>query len=187
MSLYGGELSLGNLMREISVKLFYKPFEKSKLTPNQITMLNFGINGVLAVFFFSTGLPRIALIFCILSGMIDYIDGALARRKFGGNTDLGKWLDTSLDWLYYLMLIGGISYGVGQMVLGSVCIIATVFANYIDTQRPTIKLDGFPFSPVAFIIVGAVLNQMSVALYCMTFFAVLRAIILWKNSIKKGV
>ena len=172
-------------VRKISVKLFYKGFDKMGIKPNQLTVLNFLTNSLTAVVFFARGLPRLGLLFCIMGGMIDYIDGTLARKKFGGNTEKGRWLDTSLDWLYYLLLIGGISYGVNNMSIGIICIVATVFSNYIDTQRPSISLGYFPFSPVAFIVVGSIFNQMTLCLYLMTFFAVLRASLLWRASWKK--
>ena len=79
-------------VRKISVKLFYKPFERMGIRPNQLTILNFLTNSLTAVVFFAKGFPRLGLLFCIMGGMIDYIDGELARRKFGGNTEKGKWL-----------------------------------------------------------------------------------------------
>ena len=174
-----------DFVRKISVKLFYKGFDKMGIKPNQLTVLNFLTNSLTAVVFFARGLPRLGLLFCIMGGIIDYIDGTLARRKFGGNTEKGKWLDTSLDWLYYLLLIGGIGYGVGHMSIGIICIVATVFSNYIDTQRPSISLGYFPFSPVIFIVGGAIINQMTLCLYLMTFFAILRSSLLWRASWKK--
>jgi phosphatidylglycerophosphate synthase len=167
--------------RNISMRLLYKPIERTGLSANQITVLNFLTNNLLAVFCFSRGnyiFNLIGLFFCIFGGMVDYIDGALARAR-GGETDLGKWLDTSLDWLAYLLLIGGISYGVDNMLCGIVCLIGTGYSNYIDTTRPSIRLDNLPFSPIFFIVLGAVLNQMRLCLYLMTFFSVLRASILF--------
>jgi phosphatidylglycerophosphate synthase len=137
---------------------------------------------LLAVFFFAVGRNLLALFFCCAHGAVDYVDGEVARRTTGA-TEKGRWIDGSLDWLLYLLLLGGIAYGIHQPVLGCVCIIATVFANYVDSTKRTIRLDRFPFSPIIFICVGA-MGQMVICYYLITFFAVLRASILWVNSVR---
>jgi len=135
-----------------------------------------------AVYFYGVDKPLLGLLFCILSGIIDYIDGDLAR-KTTGETKLGEYLDTSLDWLWYLLLIGGVAYGVDKMVVGCLCVIFTAFGNYLDTRHRSLYLGSFPFSPIIFILVCSLFSRMVICLYLMTFFALLRCILLLSSSI----
>lgn len=167
----------------MSCKILLPPIRLTNISPNQITVGNFFLNNLPAIWCFATKHYYLALYFCLVSVMLDYVDGELAREK-GGETKLGTWLDISLDWLWYLMLLGGIAYGINSLVAGMVCIISTVFANYIDTNKPTKKLGNFPFSPITFIVAGVLFNQMKIAFYCVAFFAILRMVILWILSIK---
>ena len=169
-------------IRKLSIKLLYRPLERIGLPADKLTYLNFGLLGLTSVYFFSRGDYLIALGFAGINFMLDYIDGELARRH-GGETKKGGWIDTSLDWLYYLLLIGAIAYATNQMVMGFVCIIATVFANYISSTRRLGVYGSFPFSPIAFIISGALSGYMVQAFWAITFFAVLRGILLWRDSI----
>jgi len=172
-------------VRTIAVQLFYKPADALGLRPNTVTIGNFILNGIPAVLCFAIGHTLWALYFCVIYNLLDYIDGELARRKFGGSTQFGTWLDTSLDWLLYLLIIGGMSYGTKTYFIGYICLISTVYGNYVSvTTRQNKALCGFPFSPVVWIALGAVTGQIYYTLLVMTVVSIVRVMLLWKSSIK---
>ena len=130
--------------RALSLKVFLSPLEKLGISPNQITVLNFLLINLPAVYFFSKGAYTanlIALAFCLLSGAIDYIDGTIARRR-GISSDFGEWLDSALDSIWQIMLLCGISYGVfvaqnasrTWLCVGFAAITGIVVSNYISRE-----------------------------------------------------
>jgi len=132
------------LARNISVKVFLKVFRSSGLTANQITVLNFFTNNLLAVYFFSRGnyiSNLIALFFCFFSAAIDYIDGTVARLR-NESSGLGEWLDSFLDSVWQILLVGGIAYGVfisrGRdyfwLKTGFMAVVSLVALNYIGYE-----------------------------------------------------
>lgn len=72
---------------------------KTKITPNQITVLNFVIFTPLILYFFIKGTyldNLIALFFIFVQMIFDLCDGLLARMKSLGS-EFGAFLDSSLD------------------------------------------------------------------------------------------
>lgn len=72
---------------------------KTKLTPNQLTVIGFVI-GLLAVPFLVMQWWYLALSAILLNRVLDGLDGALARHK-GTSSSAGGYLDISLDFLFY--------------------------------------------------------------------------------------
>ncbi|MEO0393192.1 MAG: CDP-alcohol phosphatidyltransferase family protein [Pseudomonadota bacterium] len=76
--------------------------ERLGLSANQVTVIGFGF-GVLACLALALGQPLMALVLFALNRLADGLDGALARRV--GPTDLGGYLDITLDFLIYSGLV----------------------------------------------------------------------------------
>ena len=130
--------------REFALKYLLSPIERLGISPNQITVLNFFFMNLPAVYFFSRGdykFNLLALAFCLFSGLVDYIDGTVARKR-GISSGIGEWLDSTLDLIWQIMLLCGISLGVftaqgqdtGWLVVGLLSITGIVVANYISMQ-----------------------------------------------------
>ena len=74
------------------------------ITANQTTMFGFVI-GMLALPALSYGFYTLALLFILLNRFMDGLDGAIARLK--QPTDLGGYLDITLDFIFYSAVIFG--------------------------------------------------------------------------------
>ena len=123
-----------DFFRDISVKLLFKPFYRSGLSANKITVLNFLTLGLGSIVLFATGREILGLLTAGLMAMVDYVDGTVARAR-EGNSKLGQYLDTSLDWFYLMLLIGAISYHHNIMTIGYLTLIAIVFGNWIEYNK----------------------------------------------------
>jgi len=130
--------------RKFALKSLLRPIEKMGISPNQITAINFLFINLPAVYFFSRGNYKfnlLALVFCLFSGLVDYIDGTVARKR-GITSGIGEWLDTTLDLIWQIMLLCGISFGVfiaqGQdliwLATGFLAISGIVTVNYISME-----------------------------------------------------
>lgn len=120
-----------DLFRDISVKLLFPIFMRSGLSANQITGLNFLLLGVPSLILFFQGREWLGLGTAILMAMIDYVDGTVARAR-GGNTTKGAYLDTSLDWLYLMLLLGAVSFRHNCLATGFLALVAIVFGNWVE-------------------------------------------------------
>lgn len=78
--------------------------DKCGVKANWITVLGFvvGIMAVPALYFEQTGL---ALLLIIMNRLMDGLDGAVARVQ--GPTDLGGYLDITLDFIFYSAIVFG--------------------------------------------------------------------------------
>ncbi|EHT4112188.1 CDP-alcohol phosphatidyltransferase family protein [Escherichia coli] len=78
--------------------------DKPGITPDGLTLVGFAI-GVLALPFLALGWYLAALVVILLNRLLDGLDGALARRR--ELTDAGGFLDISLDFLFYALVLFG--------------------------------------------------------------------------------
>ncbi|MEW6279248.1 MAG: CDP-alcohol phosphatidyltransferase family protein, partial [Candidatus Eremiobacterota bacterium] len=87
--------------------IVYRPFLGVALTPNQVTALAcvVGLGCAMAAWL---GGFRVALLLWLLNRFLDGLDGALARAT-GRQTDLGGYLDLTLDFLVYAAVPAGIA------------------------------------------------------------------------------
>lgn len=76
--------------------------DKPGITPDGLTLVGFAI-GVLALPFLALGWYLAALVVILLNRLLDGLDGALARRR--ELTDAGGFLDISLDFLFYALVL----------------------------------------------------------------------------------
>lgn len=86
-----------------------KPFARSGLSPNQLTVVGFLI-GVLAAVLFGLGESRWAGLAILICGFFDVIDGTVARLS-GRVTRFGGFLDSVLDRLSDSVILIGIMFG----------------------------------------------------------------------------
>lgn|SRR3990167_6088633 len=143
------------ILRKWTRQLFLPLFIRSKLTPNQITTLNFFFTSLPSAYFLWTGYNLLCLLFICINIPIDFIDGELAK-KTNQISKLGLWLDTSLDWLWQLLLLCIIILKdpspVGMLALGMV-----VYCNYISATSK-LQLDDFPFVMKYYLFFGILLK-----------------------------
>lgn len=92
---------------------FIKFCIKLNLTANHVTLINHAITLTLGCYFFSRGsylFYLLAFVICIINGLLDYLDGDLARTK-KGNQELGEWLDSGFDVVIQNAILGAIGIG----------------------------------------------------------------------------
>jgi len=171
-----------DFFRDISVKLLFKPFYRSGLSANKITVLNFLTLGLGSIVLFLIGREILGLLTAGLMAMVDYIDGEIARAR-GGNSKLGQYLDTSLDWLYLMLLIGSISYYHNIMTVGYLSLIAITFGNWIEFNG-NVKLKlSFPLGISHLIVIGILLGNLKLGIIYIAIVQSIRTIILYWRSI----
>jgi len=93
-------------------------FCRLPFTPNQYTVLSFFM--ILAcVFFMLAGVYPAALVFFIAAGMLDLVDGAVARRRLIASPQ-GAYLDTITDrYVEALLLFGFMLIGLPGVIFSS--------------------------------------------------------------------
>jgi len=144
--------------RQISVKLLFKPFYRSGLSANKITVLNFLTLGLGSLILFAYGSELLGLLVAGLMAMVDYIDGSIARAR-SGNSKLGQYLDTSLDWVWLMLFIGSVSYHHNIMHIGYLALIALTWGNWIQYNgNVNVKLC-FPFRVAHLMVFGILTNH----------------------------
>ncbi len=110
-----------------------------KISPNQISFLSF-ISTVIASFllYYSSLISYIiAPLFIILDGLLDIVDGEVAR-KIGKETNCGDFLDHSLDRYKDTILIIGITGGIGEWKLGFFALSGILLTAYMGTGAQAI-------------------------------------------------
>ena len=97
--------------RRISVPIS-RQLIKLPITPNMVSVFTLGV-GVASGFFFACGGYWNVLVGAVLSlwaSILDGCDGEVARLKLL-ESDFGCWLETICDYLYYLLIFGGMAIG----------------------------------------------------------------------------
>jgi phosphatidylglycerophosphate synthase len=85
------------------------------VSPNAVTLVGLLV-ACLSAYCFSRGsylLSVIGALLFFLSGLCDEVDGMLARIKFSDSA-FGTWFEGSVDNLSYLLLFGGIAWGLSR-------------------------------------------------------------------------
>jgi phosphatidylglycerophosphate synthase len=138
--------------------LLYKPFYRSGLSANKITVFNFLTLGLGSVALFSMGIEGMGLLTAGLAAMVDYIDGTIARAR-GGSSSIGAYLDTSLDWLWLMLLIGAISYHHEVMTIGYLALVAITFGNWVQYNGKVNIVLPFPLGVSHLMVLGILLRH----------------------------
>ncbi|GIW06703.1 MAG: hypothetical protein KatS3mg060_1508 [Dehalococcoidia bacterium] len=149
----------------------------SPITPNQLTIIGAGLNGLVAVVI-ARGDGRLAGVAVLLASAFDILDGALARAT-GRTTRFGAFLDSSLDRVADgVLLLGaagrGLRFGSGRTaLLAFAAFIASVLVSYTRARAESIGVTGETglFDRPARIVVlaaGLMLNRLELALLTVT-------------------
>ncbi len=93
---------------------------KTKITPNQVTILSIILGTISAVFFSFGTYPFLlaGVLFLQISILLDYVDGSLARLRSKASI-FGEWLDNSGDLLIDFLVFLGITFGVYHQGFGA--------------------------------------------------------------------
>jgi phosphatidylglycerophosphate synthase len=115
---------------EIGVSKFFSRFP---LTPNQYTILSLFFAFIFFYFLVKKNL-LFALIFFFLSGILDFIDGAVARYK-NLSTKRGAYLDTIIDrYVEGLFLLGILFLPFQKVILPGYCwVFLILFGSLLTT------------------------------------------------------
>ena len=104
-TIYNGYVSR-HINRKISEPVA-RLLTKTKVTPNQVTWMAFGI-ALMSFFSFILGQNIIAGLLVQLSSIVDGIDGSLARLK-GMTSEFGGFLDSILDRYADILIVMGLT------------------------------------------------------------------------------
>ena len=168
--------------RQISVKLLFPIFYRSGLSANKITVFNFLTLGLASVVLFTLGHEYIGLLVAGLMAMVDYVDGTIARAR-GGNTKLGIYLDTSLDWLWLMLFIGSVSYYNNTMLIGYLALIAITWGNWVEYNGNVKVKIIFPFRVTHLMVIGILTQRADLGIMGVAIVQWYRAIKLYRRSI----
>jgi len=116
-------------------------FERAGATPNQVSVLSFAVAIVGSIsFFLGTITPYAYLLGAFLvamSGLLDGIDGQLARRT-GTESAQGDMLDHTLDRYADLAFVVGIAGGLDLWFLGLFAVTGVFLTSYMGTQAQAV-------------------------------------------------
>ena len=85
---------------------------KRGIRANHVTLFNSFFSVVLGFYFFSTGQWIAGLCVCLVNGLLDYLDGDLAKST-GDYSKIGVWLDSGFDVIFGSIIMGAIAIGSG--------------------------------------------------------------------------
>jgi archaetidylinositol phosphate synthase len=133
-----------------------RPVADRALTPvvSACSRLGLGPNGVSVVamilalgaggaFVFAKGDARlyaIGAVLVFLNGVLDLVDGALARR-LGTDSAAGDLLDHVLDRYADIVVVAGLAAGVEQYALGFAAVTGVLMTSYLGTQAQAVGVD----------------------------------------------
>jgi phosphatidylglycerophosphate synthase len=147
-------------------------------------VLNFLTLGLGSVILFATGREFLGLLTAVLMAAIDYVDGTVARAR-SGNTKKGQYLDTSLDWLYLMLLIGGISYHHNILLSGYLALVAIVFSNWVQYNgNVEVKLPSILGIKVC-LVVGILFGRTDLGILAIAIIQWVKTTYMYLRSIKK--
>jgi uncharacterized protein (TIRG00374 family) len=97
--------------RRISVPIS-RQLIKFPITPNMVSLFTLGVGVASAAFFACGGYWNVlaGAVLSVWASILDGCDGEVARLKLL-ESDFGCWLETVCDYLYYLLIFGGMTIG----------------------------------------------------------------------------
>ena len=104
--------------------------------PNQITLLAC-IFGFFSAYLIVKGNISAALIFLILSGFLDALDGALARNEML-KSDFGGFLDSVLDRYVDASVILAAGIYSGHLLLSSIAVVGALLVSYTRARAENV-------------------------------------------------
>lgn len=125
------------------VKIVMDPIaERMKINPNIITVAGLLVS-VLAAYMFARGDLLLGGVFIALSGFVDMLDGAIARKN-QTNTPFGGVLDSTMDRFADVFILMGIIYGgFVDWFIGILTLLASFTVSYVRARAESegIKCD----------------------------------------------
>lgn len=107
----------------------------SGISANYISLIGFFIV-ILGSLFFYIDTYILASIFVGIGGILDVIDGEIARRNQVSKK--GDFLDHSLDRFSDVLIILGITGGIESWIIGTLAISGTLLTSYMGTQSQAV-------------------------------------------------
>jgi archaetidylinositol phosphate synthase len=116
------------------VKIIMDPIaERMKINPNIITVAGLLVS-VLAAYMFARGDLLLGGVFIALSGFVDMLDGAIARKN-QTNTPFGGVLDSTMDRFADAFIFMGIIYGgFVDWFIGILTLLASFTVSYVRAR-----------------------------------------------------
>ena len=113
--------------------------ERLGATPNQVSVVSFGVAVSAAVGFYvaTPATYAVGALLVTLSGVLDVVDGQLARRT-GESSAQGDMLDHTLDRYSDLVLLVGIAGGLDAWMLGLFAVTGVFLTSYMGTQAQAV-------------------------------------------------
>lgn len=125
------------------VKIVLDPIaERMKINPNIITMAGLLVS-LVAAYMFARGDLLLGGVFIALSGFVDMLDGAIARKN-QTNTPFGGVLDSTMDRFADAFILMGIIYGgFVDWFIGILALLASFTVSYVRARAESegIKCD----------------------------------------------
>jgi archaetidylinositol phosphate synthase len=111
------------------------------LTPDGVSVLAFGFAlAAAAGFYHASTIGYLLGAGCVLaSGWLDLLDGALARTQ-GADSRAGDLLDHVLDRYADVVLVVGLTAGIGRYGLGLLAVTGVLLTSYLGTQIQAVGL-----------------------------------------------
>ena len=170
-----------NLLRKVAERVLVPIFLKTRLSANQITLLNFFVGSLSVIYLFAIGYDFYGWLLAVLVAMVDYVDGTIARS--GRGHPRGQFLDTSLDWLYLMLLIGAISYHHNIMIVGYLTLVAITFANWVQYNGDVNIRIPYLLNTEILLTIGVLTNKLKYIIIFMMFYQWIRVAIMYRRSI----
>lgn len=116
------------------VKIVMDPLARRiRINPNILTVTGLLVS-VLSAYMFATGDLLLGGIFIALSGFVDMLDGAVARKN-SSTTPFGGVLDSTIDRLADAFILIGIIYGgFTNWLIGILAIHASITVSYVRAR-----------------------------------------------------
>jgi CDP-diacylglycerol--glycerol-3-phosphate 3-phosphatidyltransferase len=159
--------------------------QRLNVSPNAVTVLGFVLS-LFAAAFLAVGRWRLAIAMIVLSGVLDGVDGLLARQA-QKITRFGAFLDSVLDrWSDSAFFVGLLIWysGVGMRsheILSGVALASSLLVSYTRARAEGIgaqcsrglftRLERF-----IVLVAGLVLNQMTIALWVLAILSAFTAV-----------
>jgi len=119
-------------------------FARLGLGPNGVSVvaiaLAFGAAGAFYLGAEATWLYAVGALLVFLNGVLDLVDGALAR-ELGVDSAAGDLLDHVLDRYADIAIVAGLAAGVEQYALGFAAITGVLMTSYLGTQAQAVGVE----------------------------------------------
>lgn len=117
---------------------------RAGLTPNTVSVIAIGLAGSAGLVFTLAGdKPRLYLIgvlFVLLNGWFDMLDGAIARRLDTASS-AGDIIDHVLDRYADIVVLVGLAAGIERYGIGLAAVTGVLMTSYLGTQAQAVGLD----------------------------------------------